>query len=261
MEKLLVCGLTLISAAIGLRLARVPDGVVVERRGEVRVIQAMIHTFIEIDTHPVKNLTKEYVRLAEHIWAEATIGRKRGLFHDKTIEELIGWRTRRLKEGVSTRNRKKRGLFDFVGHLGKGLFGLTTQEDLSRLEEGLRVQENNQGRIVETQKGLVTIVRNLRTVVHNHTRTLKVLADYAFRMQGNQKGLQGRLYAMAELVELEGLLSGLEVLRMEEERGSDTAYLQLSLCQMGKVTTQLLPTNFIMSLDQYGKQGEALSYQ
>jgi len=246
----------------GIQLTSVPDGVIVESKGEIKVIKTIIHTYVEIDTHPVSQLKEEYLALANKIAFESAQAQGQGAMLDPTMDELIRWRTRRLKEGLGTLNkRKRRGLFSFVGEVGKGLFGLVTSDDVERVRQGVNARMRNQQTLVRTQKGLVKVVSNLKTVVNNHTRSLRVLMDYSRRLEGNQKQLIGEIYAVAEMLELESLLSSLEVLRMEEERGTDVAFTQLSLCQTGRVTSQLLPTNFIRALSKDGEYGEALTYQ
>ena len=194
-----------------MQLTPVPDGVVVEPRGEVRVIKAMIHTYVEIDTQPASKIKEQHIKMANKIWAEAIRLRDQGLHtHESVMEQIFGWRVRRITTSLGVRERKKRGLFDFVGKIGKGLFGLATSDDVDRIRLGVNAVMRNQQSIVKTQKGLVKVLTNVKTVVNERSETLKSLVSFSKEVWGQQRVFESQIAKVMDLVELEAVLSGLE---------------------------------------------------
>ena len=159
------------------------DGVLVEEQGTVRTISGLWTVMIVLHppTRPNTTSWTEHLRLGIE-----KAGRQ------ITKEDKLMWLTRmaalRAKREVPLdvwaqraaaatptggRTRVRRGLFDFVGKLGRSLFGTATVDEVRALRALIRHNQENQAILRHNEREMVSVVNQTRRYVRENRLDLQ----------------------------------------------------------------------------------------
>ncbi|ELU17923.1 hypothetical protein CAPTEDRAFT_196846 [Capitella teleta] len=140
-----------------LNIAPVPDGVVLF--GKERLLrengQVTVFAVIDLDDSAFANTMAP---IAEKI---------EGYIHDlrvdmrPEVQRLLSNRLQRVMRNSSKSNRMRRGLINFVGQVGKALFGLATEEDLTQVQTGMQQIADQTDVLISDHNKLVAIVNRV----------------------------------------------------------------------------------------------------
>lgn len=163
-------------------------GVVAHQEGSARLLSALWTIVVVLETPVVPNV--------EPLLKQFYTAREAALQHlDMHDPALAVWDARfrtivdKLALQPRTRdNRKKRSPVDFVGHIGRALFGIATMQDVERLAEVVnrmqfsvdRMHFNNDYMMTvlnATQDSLTALADNMDMLDHRTVQLFKVLKE------------------------------------------------------------------------------------
>lgn len=146
------------------------DGILVTRTGFLKTVSMEWHVLMVID-HPQQLQVDEWADLmAAGIVSKATnvAEQKNWLQRIEAIRHSAKVPTNFLRDNVDyvmTKTRMKRGLFNIVGALSKGLFGLATEADIRTISGTLEKLESGHTTTVHNQQVLLTVMNQTRRFV------------------------------------------------------------------------------------------------
>ena len=165
------------------------DGVLVFEEDPARVISGVWTVLVVLQAPITPNLTSletsirtqwdaldQHVPAAERqIWrlrlenarsrVKAALDRVRG---EQEIAELLR---------APASGRARRGLLDFVGRVGKTLFGLSTEQDLKELAVEVEALRSRGASIIQNTESMMTVMNATRSYVRGNRKDIEALQD------------------------------------------------------------------------------------
>ena len=257
---LILCWTT--PTVISVEVIPVPDGVIVKDRGELKQISSQVETYIEIPRDVSFQNKQLFGRVVDNLMD--LLNNLTGMVSsavDPQVITSLKWRVLKISSRLGLSDRKRRGLFNFVGEISKSLFGTATSNDIEKLRKAHRNLEVNQQAIVQHQNKLIGVVQQLQDVQRNHYRILTSLQDQVSRLSSFATAVSEGLTILGQVMDAEVMVSALESVRDEVERARILARVKINLCQSGSVTEELIPSEFLSQLVHVSQYGHYLPEQ
>ena len=253
--------LTSIALAFTLNITPVPDGVVVQERGEARAVEGEISLYVRIETPDVIEMFQQLEPLVDA--AQRAV--QAANYTSDTLH-LISKRLSRMKEIIvinrePSPTRRKRGLIDLFGTIGKSLFGIATEADVEAVRtmtadvshETITLRKAH-NQLVGTVNHVIEVVHSVEEEVENLEHAVSVLDQYKDRMASI-------IAKVDTATALSALTSWLELLLAELRHSVEAQHRRVDHCQGGIVSEDLIPRNFFSKLRQEFGTESSLSDQ
>jgi hypothetical protein len=227
-----------LSQIFGLRITPVPDGVVVQERGNARAKSGELDRYVRVELPDVIEVFSEF---------EPLITSAKKLAENASISDTLYFVKRRLAEMemiIAARkapSRSKRGLIDLFGKIGKTLFGIATEadvemvramtSDVSRRTTQLRTAHNQ---VVGTVNHLAKVFEEMESKIENIDQLVSDVQQY-------QKQMSTALGLLDTAATLDSLTSWLELLLSELQNSLEKQFRRADHCQGGIVSDELIP--------------------
>ena len=147
--------------------------------------------------------------------------------------------------GPAVHGRSKRGLFDFVGELGKVLFGQATTGDVDAMgrkhDDLLRMISSNRNIIQKEFNSYSALATSLRSLQENHNTLLREVT-----------AISQAVITVNQLFTLSLMISQLESLTNDLKRHHDAWIEDIVNAAFNKVTSQLLPLEQLKEVLSFG---------
>jgi len=187
------------------------------------------------------------------------------------VQRLLTDRLNRVRARSPVSRRSRRGLVNFIGQIGKGLFGLATEEDLARVQAGLDAIADQTAVLTTQQNNMVAVINKVGAAQIKQMRKVNELVNRTNALHVNMVAVSRYTSAIMRNIttewshmklrtNIEYLLSDLESRARDFQELSHYMHnLKLS-CEIGAVTEDLLPRDLLQRImASNGNQNTALT--
>ena len=246
------------------------DGLIVTTGGDVHAVTSYWKLVVTLDKPPPPIDVLEY---AQHLLTAIEKLDYTGVFVASwlsRIHQVQYWLTglSSSKDETITPSRGKRGLFDFVGHISRALFGTATDSEVSEVKQMIQRVGSATNGVTHVVQELVTVVNKTReSAIANRVR-LNELALRQNHMSAFLQRLNNSSYWMS--VQVERLKVKLEVDRILEDLEMMTdAYcdthmiyhFQRGSLEWGKLSEDILSLEQLRQILHKGKGQNMMSIE
>ena len=238
------------------------DGVLVEKISEVKLIDGLWTTIIQINCPPKPDI-KQWLDLLSHLITqpgEDAVHQDDLEYWSSRITKLRHWHDftdiddSYLTEGIKYvgKTRVKRGLIDLVGSVGKALFGIATDADMDALRHA--VDETKQGveALYSNQRKMLSVFNKTRDAIDQNTLKIRDIQDeiqYLLTAVEEEMSdidfLQQELRYATWARRIDVSLSQLETLMNEYQSHRQLYHTQRIALERGWLTEDILPVRIL----------------
>lgn len=183
------------------------------------------------------------------------------------VQRLLTGRLQRVMRTSPIGHRVRRGLVNFLGHAGKALFGLATEEDIVKLQAGLRAVADQTDVLTTQHNELVGIVNRVGAAQQkqmikvnelvNKTNILyQQLTSFSSFTSAIIRNLTNEWKHMKLRTNVESIISDLEARYRDFREITYFMHDQKLSCEVGAVTEDLLPKDLLVKISALRRENE-----
>ena len=208
------------------------DGVLVFEDEQARVISGVWTVLVVLQAPTSPNLTllqvsarQQWNSIAEHLTeADRVIWTMR--MQQIQAQLTLGDFEVRGEEISRSTRRQRRGLIDFIGRVGKTLFGLSTEQDVNKLATAVDLLRHQGEELVEDNDAMMTIINTTRTFVRQNRDDIEHLQNRSDELAGLIQHLQIKMAHHVQAIRV-----------MQVRRIVDQSFMIMELLVKGYITS------------------------
>ena len=175
------------------------------------------------------------------------------------VQRLLTNRLNRVRRQTSVRRRNRRGLANFIGQIGKALFGVATEEDLARVQAGLAAIADQTAVLTTQQNKMIAVINRVGAAQITQMKKVNELVNRTDALHANMIAVSRSTSAIVRNIttewthmklrtNIEYLLSDLEARYRDFQELSHFMHSLKLSCEIGAVTEDLLPPDLLQRI-------------